>query len=76
METRALFWGLQSFWTTAFYVIGFAALGVFFWEAGQDTTSDSQHSLINAARQVANSFAADETKSDGAKRNNEKKSEL
>lgn len=52
------------------------ALGVFFWEAGQDTTSDSQHSLINAARQVANSFAADETKSDGAKRNNEKKSEL
>lgn len=35
METRALFWGLQSFWTMAFYVIGFAALGLFFWGLGR-----------------------------------------
>lgn len=31
METRALFWGLESFGVTAFYLIGFAAIGAFIW---------------------------------------------
>lgn len=31
METRELFWGLTSFGTTAFYLIGFSAIGAFFW---------------------------------------------
>ncbi|MDR3159316.1 MAG: 4Fe-4S dicluster domain-containing protein [Zoogloeaceae bacterium] len=31
METRALFWGLESFGITAFYLIGFAAIGAFLW---------------------------------------------
>lgn len=31
METRALFWGLESLGITAFYLIGFAAIGAFFW---------------------------------------------
>jgi Fe-S oxidoreductase/electron transfer flavoprotein alpha/beta subunit len=31
METRALFWGLESFGTIAFYLIGFAAIGAFIW---------------------------------------------
>lgn len=31
METRALFWGLESAGTIAFYLIGFAAIGAFIW---------------------------------------------
>lgn len=31
METRALFWGLDSLGVTAFYLIGFAAIGAFIW---------------------------------------------
>lgn len=31
METRALFWGLESLGVTAFYLIGFAAIGAFIW---------------------------------------------
>ncbi len=31
METRTLFWGLESVGTAAFYLIGFAAIGAFFW---------------------------------------------
>lgn len=31
METRTLFWGLQSAGTIAFYLIGFAAIGAFVW---------------------------------------------
>lgn len=31
METRELFWGLESFGTIVFYLIGFAAIGAFFW---------------------------------------------
>ncbi|MDR2679081.1 MAG: 4Fe-4S dicluster domain-containing protein [Zoogloeaceae bacterium] len=31
METRALFWGLESFGVVAFYLIGFAAIGAFIW---------------------------------------------
>lgn len=31
METRELFWGLTSFGTTVFYLIGFSAIGAFFW---------------------------------------------
>ena len=31
METRELFWGLPSFGTVAFYLIGFCAVAAFFW---------------------------------------------
>ena len=31
METRELFWGLSSFGTAAFYLVGFAAIGAFLW---------------------------------------------
>jgi Fe-S oxidoreductase/nitrate reductase gamma subunit len=31
METRTLFWGLESFGIAVFYLIGFAALGAFAW---------------------------------------------
>jgi Fe-S oxidoreductase/electron transfer flavoprotein alpha/beta subunit len=31
METRVLFWGLTSQWIIAFYLIGFAAIGVSVW---------------------------------------------
>lgn len=31
METRAIFWGLHSAGTITFYLIGFAAIGAFFW---------------------------------------------
>lgn len=31
METRELFWGLTAFGTIVFYLIGFSAIGAFFW---------------------------------------------